>query len=566
MLFRQHLLRTLALSDSQISLAFLAVGVGLFSGALITLMRLAIEWPLATWFMDSPENFESLSAHHRGAFLLVGFAALVLIFRLIPSQATQVGVLHVLNGIERHQGYLPLKNIIVQALTVVVALISGFSVGREGPAIHLGAGAGSQIGQKIGVTHHRLLILVGCGVASAISAAFNTPMAGVIFAMEVILMSYDKRAFIPIILSSVVGALVMQLTFGDSPAFMVPPLDIHSMLEIPGVLLLGMLCGVLSAAILWLIARFSPAQHWPIVKKWGVLTLATAVIAVPLPQVMGIGYDTVNLALTGKVTMLSLLGLLLFKVLLTSWAAATRFPAGTIGPLLFIGAMLGAAMGEGSVLLWPEAQLSVGFYTMLGMGAMMGATLGAPLAALVALLELTANPNVILPGMLVIVIATLTRSEVFKQPSLFNKQRKNATSHQRHQIQQTLRASWVRLAMEPAQSVNQQLNIEDAENALLRNTQWLCINECGLIVPARALQELLDDTLYREQHQDDIDLMDLVEHHIPTHSTDLRMSLHDALATMRQQKVSWLSLYDSRTQKCVGVVSRDHIYQFLTHH
>jgi H+/Cl- antiporter ClcA len=175
--------------ESQISLALLATGVGLLSAGVITLFRLAYEMPLEHWLPNgSSEGFESLSSEARVILLLSSTALLILIFSRLRPHQSKVGIGHVLQRIEQHQGYLPKANLAAQFFGAIIALIGGHSVGREGPAVHIGAGTASQFGQLLKTPHHRLRILAACGVASAISASFNTPMAGVIFAMEVVLL------------------------------------------------------------------------------------------------------------------------------------------------------------------------------------------------------------------------------------------------------------------------------------------------------------------------------------------------------------------------------------------
>ena len=205
----------------------MALLAGIVAALVITAFRLLIEFPLELIFpMASEDDYEALSVAVRLTLLGAGGTALVLFFQWLKPERRSVGVTHVLIRMERNQGYMPLGNLIVQWLAAGIALLSGHSVGREGPAIHMGAGAASQLGQYADIAHHRLRILAGAGVASAISASFNTPMAGVIFAMEVVLLEYSIRGFIPIILASVAGAIVSQLTFGPHTAFVVPNLGL----------------------------------------------------------------------------------------------------------------------------------------------------------------------------------------------------------------------------------------------------------------------------------------------------------------------------------------------------
>src|SRR5690606_26087427 len=157
----------------------------------------------------------------------------------------------------------------------------------EGPAIHLGAGTASQLGQAAGLAHHRLRILAGAGVASAISASFNTPMAGVIFAMEVVLLEYGIRGFIPIILASVAGAIVSRVVCGVATAFELPSLGMHLLVEVPFILRLGLLAGVVAPGFIRLMTQLQRLNSSPLVVIWGGLTVMTVLVSLYLPEVLG---------------------------------------------------------------------------------------------------------------------------------------------------------------------------------------------------------------------------------------------------------------------------------------
>ncbi|UXD86172.1 chloride channel protein [Thalassolituus hydrocarboniclasticus] len=567
---RQQWLSLIALSDNQIGLAFLSLLAGLASALVITLFRLAIEFPFATLLpVEHSDDFEHLSEAARIALLCGGSLLLIVIFYLVKPERRGVGVTHVLQRMESHQGYLPRSNIVLQWFAAVIAIISGHSVGREGPAIHLGAGTASQIGQSVGLAHHRLRIIAGAGVASAISASFNTPMAGVIFAMEVVLLEYNIRGFIPIILASVAGAIVSEAVFGAQTAFAVPGVDMNSLLEIPYILALGIIGGIVASGFILLVRFFQRLNPLPLWLKWGGLTAATVLISTFLPQVMGIGYDTVNDALAGNVVMGTLLGLLLAKLVLAAWAAAVGFPAGLIGPTLFIGAALGGLLGQLSAWWLPQYPVSVGFYALLGMAALMGAVLRAPLAALVALLELSANPNIIMPGMLTIVIASLVVSEVFRLPSVFEVQLGGGHNYQQPDpVQQMLRNTWVAEAMEQSfVTASRQLSPEAAGFILQREPEWLLLEEENVILPPAAVAEAL--SLRKEQEEsgerndDDIDLIAIPADRQPVERISLKANLQDALDLMQHHHLQWLAVYrDDQSSRCVGIVSRTHIEHF----
>ena len=559
---RQLWQNMITLSDNQIGLAGLALLTGLVSAGLITLFRLAIELPLVAFFpIGSAENFEGMSQEARSLLLLGGGALLILLFYWVPQDRRSMGVTHVLLRMERHQGYLPARNIVLQWISAVIALVSGHSVGREGPAIHIGAGTGSQIGQHTELAHHRLRILAAAGVASAISASFNTPMAGVIFAMEVVLLEYSIRGFIPIILASVSGAIVSRAVFGHETAFDVPALNLTSLWEVPYIMLLGVVAGLVATGYIYMVKILQRLGHLPLVIRWGGLTLATLAISWSLPEILGIGYDTVNDALNGKVVFTTLLLLLLAKMFLSSWAAAVSFPAGLIGPVLFIGAALGGVMGQLSVWLVPDYPLSIGFYTMLGMGAMMGAVLRAPLAALVALLELTANPNIIMPGMLSVVIASLVVSEVFRLPSVFQVQLGGNVQYQTPSpVRQMLRNTWVAQAMQSSVvEVQRKVGREAAGFILQRDPSWLLIaGEDTLIRPAAVAEALETDP-----DAETIDLFTIPADRQAAARISLKANLQDALDQMQSHQLQWLIVYrDERRHQFAGVVSREDIESY----
>ena len=562
---RQTWQNLITLSDNQIGLAGLALLTGILSAGLITLFRLAIELPLVHFLpIESAEHYEGLSHATRATLLLCGGALLILMFYWLPTERRGVGVTHVLQRMERHQGYLPARNVLLQWIAAAVAIISGHSVGREGPAIHLGAGTGSLIGQHTELAHHRLRILAGAGVASAISASFNTPMAGVIFAMEVVLLEYSIRGFIPIILASVAGAIVSRAVFGHETAFDVPALDMTSLWEVPYIMLLGCVAGLVAGGYILAVKGFQRLGHAPLVIRWGGLTLTTLAISWWLPEILGIGYDTVNAALNGQVIVTTLLLLLGAKLLLSAWAAAVSFPAGLIGPVLFIGAALGGLMGQLSVWLFPDYQVSVGFYAMLGIGAMMGAVLRAPLAALVALLELTANPNIIMPGMLSIVIASLVVSELFRLPSVFQVQLGGNVQYQAPSpVRQMLRNTWVAQAMQKSViEVRRQLSREAAGFVLQRDPDWLLIADEKILIRPAAIVEAL------ETHPDaeTLDLLSIPADRQTVGEISLKANLQDALDLMQSHQLQWLTVYrDERRRQLAGVVSRqdiDSYYQY----
>ncbi len=409
--------RRLATVDAIPQLALLGVVTGILTSGVILGFRAMIDGSLLQLGIG-PENFESLSITQRTLLIMIGATLLAVLMQRYRPSVRRVGVVHVMERLSRHQGSLPLKNAVVQFFGGAIALISGQSGGREGPAIHLGATTASLIGQTSRLPNNSVRTLVACGTAAAIASSFNTPIAGVIFAMEVVMMEYTIASFIPVIVASVSATLITQWVYGAEPAFNVAPSHMHSLLEIPYLLLGGFLIGALAAGYIQLIqafARFNDQPFWLRILVAGALTAGCAAF---LPQVMGVGYDTVNQIMLSELSIALLVLLLIGKAVTSAAAVGLGMPVGLIGPSLLLGAAVGGIFGN-ALLHWQGADISIGFYVMLGMCAMMGAVLQAPLAALMAVLEMTANTNLILPAMLIIVVATLVTGQLFKQRSVF---------------------------------------------------------------------------------------------------------------------------------------------------
>ena len=416
----QRMLRPrLAYADPIQRLALLGVAAGAVTGIVVSLFRLAIDGAALVALGGDSENFEPLPPALRAGLPLLGALVIGVALTRLTEDRRRTGVAHVLQRLREHAGRLPATNAVVQFFAGTFALATGLSGGREGPAIHLGATASSILGQRLGVPPDSLRILVACGAAAAIAGSFNTPMAGVVFAMEVVLLEYAVASFIPVGLAAVTATVITRYLFGDTPVFEVGSIQMHSLLDVPFVVLAGFAIGTLGAAFTACVRLFTRMGRRP---YWARAILAgaiTAVAAVAAPAVMGVGYDTVDAALAGTLAWSALAVILVAKLAASSACVGLGMPVGVIGPTIVIGAACGGLLGHLGQILSPGAASSEGFYVLLGMAAMMAAALQAPLAALMAVVELTSNANIILPAMLIVIVATLTAGRLFRQPSVF---------------------------------------------------------------------------------------------------------------------------------------------------
>ena len=410
--------RSLTNYESALSYALLGIVGGIVSGLVVLAFELTIRELGALWGVAGGEDFESLPRWLAFALPVTGATLLGLVFWALRPEDREIGIVHVLSRMHSHYGALPWRNAVVQFVGGAFALATGQSGGREGPGVHLGGAANSLIGQRLGLPNNSLRVLVACGTAGGIAAAFNTPLAGVIFAMEVIIVEYTVAGFIPVMLSAVAASAVSRnLGVGGVGLFSIPPVELNSLWEIPYIILLGVCCGMAVALFIKASSLAAKLGHWPVVVRFALAGLLTGSLALLVPEVLGIGYDTLDAALHGEIALVALLTIAACKLLATSFSCGVGMPIGLIGPNLIIGACLGGALGIAGELIWPELASHQTLYIVIGMAAAMGAVLSAPLAAILAVIELTQSIGIAMPALLAIVAANLTNTGVFRQRS-----------------------------------------------------------------------------------------------------------------------------------------------------
>ena len=391
------------------------------AGVLVTLFRFLIEWS-QQWLLPGGQigNYEALPGWQRFLFPVTGALVLAIIFEFLPVRQRTVGVVHLLDYLRFRKQKLPLSNAVVQFCCGLVAIVSGNSVDREGPGVHLGAATATLLSIRIKLNEDECYLLAAAGGAAAIAAAFNTPLAGVIFVIEVLRIRYAINNIVPVIVASVMGAIIGRIVYGPSPAFAVPALSIGSLAELPLILLMGVMIGLLAAG--FIIATQYTAKRtisWRPLYAFMLAGLVTGVLAQWVPEIMGLSYDALSRIFHNDMGLQTLLLLVLAKLVATAISIGVRLPGGLIGPSLVIG---GAVGGTIELLLfewYPFYIGSAGFYAMIGMVAMMGAVLRAPLAALVALIELTGNLNIMLPGMIAVVSGEIATRAMIGDSSAF---------------------------------------------------------------------------------------------------------------------------------------------------
>ncbi|MBN1615460.1 MAG: chloride channel protein [Deltaproteobacteria bacterium] len=332
------------------------------------------------------------------------------------------GVPEVMNAVAREGGMIRKRVAIVKILASALCIGSGGSVGREGPIVQIGSAIGSSLGQILKISDDQLRVLVACGAAAGISATFNAPIAGAIFALEIILADFALPTFTPIILSSVIATVVSRAFLGNYPAFQVPPYELVSPWELVFYCVLGLLAGLV--AVSFIVTLYKTEDFWDALKvpeyvKAPLGGILVGIIALRFPQIMGVGYESIEKVLLNQEIWIVLLLLIPMKILATSISIGSGGSGGIFAPSLFIGAMLGGAFGFAAHLFFPQIAAYPGAYAIVGMGAVVAGTTHAPIQALLIIFELTQNYMIIPPLMFCCVISTFIARGV-KRESIYS--------------------------------------------------------------------------------------------------------------------------------------------------
>ncbi|WP_066015327.1 chloride channel protein [Endozoicomonas atrinae] len=484
----QNLRLRLAQSEALPQLTLMALITGLLAGGFliafeellfffgVVSQRALIPDHVFSTLASVESGYEALPPLVRFISPIGGALALILLIKSRPPKRRSFGIAHVIERLTLNRGWLPITSTITQFFGVLIALVSGFSVGREGPAVHMGAGAGSFLGQILKLPTNTLGVLAGCGTAAAIAALFNTPMAGVIFAMEVVMKEYSLESFIPVMASAVVASVLTQTVYGPNPAFQIPIIPSATPEELAVTAITAVIIGLLAAAFIQInIFAIQKRQH-KVVFPLLIAGLLMGIVAVLVPATMGIGYDTIEALLIGDdLNLPFLFTLLATKLVITALVIGLGVPGGMIGPSL----MMGATAGACSVLLAEQflgiSANNITFHVMTGMIAMMAAIFQAPLTALITVLELTHSSQIILPAMLAIVIACLTSSQICRQQSIFAMQfMARGQSIQLSPMTQLLNRTGVASLMDSRFiRLSPDLTVDNAKAEISENIQWL---------------------------------------------------------------------------------------------
>ena len=498
--------------------------------------------------------------------LIVGLA-----YQCLARDSRDGGIVHIVERLTYHQGEFPWRNALAQFIGSVAAICTGQSVGREGVAAHMGATTSSWVGQWLQLPNNGIRTLVGCGTAAGIAASFNTPLAGVIFAMEVVMMEYTLAGFAPIILAAISATAVTHIWATDHPQLLVDAAELQSMIELPYLALCGCVLGTTAVAftrLTRLLTRYlMPQPIWLRMLQAGIVA---ALCAWAFPQTFQFGFESINTALAAEFALGVALGVAAAKLVATAFAVSSLMPGGIIRPCLLMGAAIGQALGLIAMWLLGDSAADPMLYALLGMGAMMGAVLQAPLTALIAILELAGRTEMVFPAMLVVITAILVAREGYHSESIFlTLLRDRGRDYKNDPVSQSLRRSSVVSYMERSFRLTPlNITLAEAHDIVGQDARWILARRddgrSGYLLPlADLLRYMLSEAGESLADDDTIAL-----HKIPAVNRlqagpiHLRATMQEAFDTLRRTEAEALYVQrrvrgDERT--IYGVLTRDAI-------
>lgn len=419
--YSQDLVNSLKMTE-HFFMIIIAIIIGILAGFSAIAIRALIKYISYLSFPGPGTILENIMQTPWYIVLLapvIGGAIVGPIIYFFAPEAKGHGVPEVMQAILTKGGRIRPRVAFVKSIASAISIGTGGSVGREGPIIQIGASLGSTIGQFFNVSSKRLKTLVGCGAAAGIAAAFNAPIAGALFAVEIVLMDFTVAQFSPIVISAVMATVISHSFEGDFAAFQVPAYHLQSSMEIFLYFGLGIVAGLVSyffIRVLYVFEEFwdnkfkIPDYFKPAIG--GVIIGGTALI---FPHIMGVGYDSINFALKGDMIWYLAIALIFVKIFATSVTLGSGGSGGIFAPALFMGAMTGVAFGMLVNYLFPTITADPGAYALVAMGGLVAGTTRAPITAIIIVFELTGDYDIILPLMVTCILSMIVSSKLSKE-------------------------------------------------------------------------------------------------------------------------------------------------------
>jgi len=430
------------------------VGVGAGMGAVFFRWLIALFSRLA--FEGGAKALDFMGAYYVVLIPAIGGLGVGPLVYFFAREAKGHGVPEVMEAVALKGGRIRPIVAVVKALASSLCIGTGGSVGREGPIVQIGSALGSTLGQMLRFSEDRIRTLLACGAAGGIAATFNAPIAGVFFALEVILRDFSSGYFSMVVVASVTSSVIARAFFGDSSAFLVPPYSLVSPWELLFYTLLGLLAAFVALALIFLLYRTEDlfdAWSFPEYLQPVVGGLGLGVIGLYAPQVFGVGYETIEKALHGEILTAMMLALIVAKLFATSLTLGSGGSGGVFAPSLFLGAVLGGGFGNLVHQWMPRITALPGAYALVGMAAVFSGAARAPMTAVIILFEMTRDYRIILPLMFATVVSTLVSGWLSEDSIYTLKLKRRGVDIDAGQDLNVMRSILVGEAMTPASEV-----------------------------------------------------------------------------------------------------------------
>lgn len=537
---------------------FLAAAVGVLSGFIAIGFRyLLFSIQNLLFFQEISIIETSPSNHILGdiVFIIPAIGGLLvgLITYFFASEARGHGVPEVMESVAVKGGKMRPRTVLFKALASAISIGSGGSIGREGPIVQIGSAMGSSIAQWLRLDQYKIKVLLGCGAAGGIAATFNTPIAGIIFALEIILLELKSRSFMALVISSFFATSVSRFFLGTTPAFPVPSYEFVSLYETGLYLLLGIMAGFTGLLLIKSLYKTESIFNKipiPDYFKPAIGGLLVGVIGIFLPQVFGVGYDTIEKMLNQNMLLQTTLLLLIFKFLAFILTIGSGASGGIFSPSLFIGAALGATYGSIANYFLPDITAPAGAYALVGMAAVFAATSRATLTAIIIIFELTLDYKIILPLMFACVIADLI-TWLLSRDTIYTKKLSRRGVRISHDMEASqLEVKSIGEVFHRQKGYLNSLSVEEIHQNLLRsNVYSACVvNEQHELVGVTTMKNV------ERKIESGLTVGELVKIDIDVGYPDEPLS--DALYKMAKNNLEMLPVVTGKNKKLLGYITR----------
>ncbi|MCP4690930.1 MAG: chloride channel protein [Desulfobacterales bacterium] len=470
------------------------------------------------------------------------------------------GVPEVMEAVALKNGLIRKRIVVVKSLASAICIGSGGAVGREGPIVQIGSAIGSTIGQMLQVSTDRMKTLVGCGAAAGIAATFNAPIAGAMFALEIIIGDFGLATFSPIVISSVTATAVSRHFLGDVPAFIVPAYELVSAWEFPIYVTLGVFCtlvAVLFIVVLYRIEDLFEALKFPEYLKAALGGVILGAMALFFPHILGVGYGSIDLALVQKLSWQLMLLLVLCKILATSITIGSGGSGGIFAPSLFLGAMAGGFFGVIAHDLFPGITASPGAYSIVGMGAVVSAATHGPLTAILMLFEMTGDYKIILPLMIACIIGSVGAGQILKNSIYTLKSSRKGVDIKAGKEVNILKSMNVRDVMNPrVETVYEGFNMRTLSDVISKSrfNSFPVMNQENQLTGVVSFNDY-SDAVFDEYLEDLVVVKDIATSTVATISVD--DNLYRALEKITMEDYSTLPVVaPNDSSELVGIITR----------